>query len=62
MWGFSGGSVVGNPPSNIADTSLSPWSRMNPHVSEQLRPFATATEPVFYSLEAATVEPMYCNY
>ena len=36
-----------------------PWSRMNPHASEKLSPCATAIEPVFYSLDVATVEPMY---
>jgi len=39
-----------------------PCSRMNPHASEQLSPCATATEPVFYSLEAAIVELTCCNY
>ena len=38
-----------------------PWSRMNPHASEKLSPCATAIEPVFYSLDVATVEPMYYN-
>ena len=61
MWGFCGGSVVGNPPVNTADTSLIPgpgWI----HMPQKSSPCATAIEPVFYSLEAATVEPMCCNH
>ena len=34
---------------------------MNAHVSEQLSRCATAIEPVFYSLEAPTVDPTCCN-
>ena len=38
-----------------------PWSRRIPHAAEQLRLHATDTEPVLYSLGAATAEPMRPN-
>ena len=58
LWWLSGRVSTGQ----YSRHQFDPWSRMNPHASEQLSPCATATEPVFYSLEAATVEPTYCNY
>ena len=36
---------------------FNPWSRRIPHAMEQLRPWATTTEPVLQSLGATVTEP-----
>ena len=38
-----------------------PWSGKIPHAAEQLSLCATTTEPVLWSLRAATPEPTCCN-
>ena len=41
---FPGGTVDKNPPANAGD-SFDPWSRKIPHITEQLSPWITPTEP-----------------
>ena len=57
LWWLSGRQSTGE----YSRHQFDPWSRMNPHASEKLSLCATAIEPVFYSLDVATVEPMYYN-
>ena len=42
--GFSGDSVVKNPPANAGD-EFDPWSRKIPHAMKQLNPGVPTTEP-----------------
>ena len=53
--GFSGDSVVKNPPANAGD-EFDPWSRKIPHAMKQLNPCVPTTEPV------CALEPMSHNY
>ena len=39
--------------------TFSPWFGKIPHAAEQLSPCVTTTEPVLYSLEGATPEPLW---
>ena len=55
LGGFSGGSVVKNPPSNGGD-GFDPWSRQIPHPVEQPSPRAVTTEPVLQSPRSTTSE------
>ena len=41
---------------------FNPWSRKNPHATEQISLGATTIEPVLQSLRATTTEPSSCNY
>ena len=54
--GFPGGSVVKNQPPNAGSLVLSPDPGRTCMPQSQLGPCATATEPVLWSLEAATTE------
>ena len=54
-WGFLGGSGVKNTLASAGDTgSIPDWE--DPHATEQLRPWATPTKPVLWSLGATTTE------
>jgi len=59
--GFPGGSVVKNPPANAGDMGLNPGLGIQ-HAAEQLSPRTTTIEPVLYSPEITTTEPMCHNY
>ena len=41
---------------------FNPWSRKNPHATEQINLGATTVEPVLQSLRATATEPSSCNY
>ena len=52
--GFSGGTVVKNPPANSRGHGFEPWSRKIPRAAEQLSTCAITTEP-------AHLEPVLHN-
>ena len=56
--GFPGSPVVKSLPCNAGDTSFNPWFGKIPHAVEQLSPWATRTEPMLWSLGAATAGPV----
>ena len=64
-WDFPGGPVVKNPPSNAGNAGLIPgWGTKILHVTGQLSPCATTTEPACYKLQsprALTTEPTHHN-
>ena len=41
---------------------FNPWSRKNPHASEELRPCTTTIKPVLHSLGATAPEPTLCHH
>ena len=45
MEGFSGGSMVKNPPVNAGQPKFDPWCGKTPYASEQLSPCVATTEP-----------------
>ena len=47
--GFPGGSVVGSLPASVGDVGFDSWSGRIPRALEQPSPWATTTEPVFWS-------------
>ena len=49
------GSEIKNPPP-VQETGVLTWSGKIPHVVEQLSPWATAADPVYYSPGASTTE------
>ena len=56
--GFPGSPWVKSLPCNAGDTSFNPRSGKIPHAVEQLNPCTTTTEPMLWSLGAATTEPL----
>ena len=54
--GFSGSSVVKNPPASVGDVGSIPNSGRTPHATEQVHLCATTIEPVLQSLGAAATE------
>ena len=58
---FPGGSVLKNPPANARDASSIPGPARSQRALEKLSSWATAAQPVLWSLGAATPEPRCCN-